>query len=248
MSVINVKRESYKAMNSIKGMLLVLCLGASCANAAVITQTQSFPANTPGSSYDLTFDKFDTQGGKRTLDSVQIIFHLYMYGGSVAIDNDSELPQSMTANISLIGGLTSGSVSLVNGSLNTPWATVNSLVSQTFNLASTTGDDIGSFNATGQGDYAVFVGPDSSSPVVQTRDDYVGSAAFAGYQGAGTYVISASTVQTSNATGSGQYSVTMMQTYGDVTVVYNYTPVPEPATASLACAGLLMLLRRRRQA
>ena len=40
----------------------------------------------------------------------------------------------------------------------------------------------------------------------------------------------------------------LMQTYGDVTVVYNYTPVPEPATASLACAGLLMLLRRRRQA
>lgn len=248
MSVINVKKESYKAMNSIKGMLLVLCLGASCANAEVITQTRSFAPNTPGSSYDLTFDQFDTQDGKRTLDSVQIIFNLYMYGGSVAVDNDSVLPQSMTANISLTGSLTSDSVRLLNGSFESPWTSVESLVSQTFNLEPTSDDDIDHFNATGQSDYAVFVGPDSTSPVLETRDDYVNSTFFAGYQGDGTYVITASMQQTSNATGNGQYAVTMMQTYGDVTVVYNYTPVPEPATASLACAGLLMLLRRRRQA
>lgn len=229
-------------------MFLALCLGASCAGAEIITQTESFPVNTPGSSYNLTFNKFDTQGGKRKLDSVEIIFNLYMYGGSVAVDNDSEQTQSITANISLSGGLSSSSVALVNGALGTPWATVNSSISQTLNLKATTGDDIAHFNATGSDDYAEFAGPTSADPVLKTVQDTVGSDAYAGYQGTGTYVISALTTQTSSASGNAQMALTMMQTYGDVTVVYNYTPVPEPATASLAGLGMLLLLRRRRSA
>ena len=234
-------------MKNLQGMLLVLCLSASCANAAIITQTQSFPVNTPGSTYDLTFNQFDTMGNTRTLNSVQIVFNLYMYGGSVAVDNDSELPQTVTAQISLTGGLTSSTVALVDSGLHTPWATVNSSISQILNLAATTGDDIAHFNATGEGDYAEFTGPSSGSPVVKTVDGYVASAGFDAYKGTETYVISALTTQNSSASGNGQMALTMMQTYGDVTVVYNYTPIPEPATASLAGFGLLLLLRRRRQ-
>lgn len=227
-------------------MVIALCLGAACANAEVITQTKSFPVNTPGSSYDLAFNKFDTEGGARRLDSIQIIFNLYMYGGSVAVDNDSENPQSVVATISLRGGLTSATVGLIQGTSQTPWASVDSSISETLNLAATTGDDIEHFNATGLGDYAEFVGPSSGSPVVQTVDETVGSSVYDDYKGTGTYVISALTTQTSTASGNGQIALTMMQTYGDVTVVYNYTPVPEPATASLAGLGLLLLLRRRR--
>lgn len=222
----------------------MLCISASSAHAAVITQTQSFPVNTPGSTYNLTFNKFSANG---TLDSVQIIFNLYIYGGAVSVDNDSAQAQTVTANIALQGGLTSSNVGLINSSYQTPWATVNNLISQTYDLAATSGDDIGTFNATGKGDYASFVGPSSDNANLVTRNDYVSSVAFSGYEGTGTYTISALTTQTSNATGNSQYAVTMMQTYGDVTVIYNYTPVPEPATASLAGFGLLLLLRRRRQ-
>lgn len=232
-------------MKNLQGMLLALCLSASCANAEIITQTKSIEVNTPGSSYNLEFNKFDTKG-YRTLQSIQIVYNLYIYGGSVSVDNDTALTQTVTANISLSGGLTSSDVGLVAAGFQTPWATVNNVISQSFDLDPTTGDNIGEYNNTGKGDSAAFNGPTSGNAHLQTRADYVNSSAYADYKGTGTYIISALTTQTSNASGNAQYSVTMMQTYGDVTVTYTY--VPEPATASLAGLGLLMLIRRRRQA
>lgn len=224
---------------------MALCLSASCANAEIITQTKSIEVNTPGSSYNLEFNQFDTRG-YRTLESIQIVYKLYIYGGSVSVDNDTALEQTVVANISLQGGLTSTDVGLVAAGFQTPWATVNNVISQSFDLDPTIGDDIANFNNTGLGDSAVFNGPTSGNAHLETRDDYVNSFAYSGYMGTGTYIISALTTQNSNATGNSQYSVTMMQTYGDVTVTYTY--VPEPATASLAGLGLLMLIRRRRQA
>ena len=236
-------------MKKLSAMLLLLCLSASCANAAVITQTQSFPANTPGSTYNLTFNQFNSAG---TLTSIEIIYNLYIYGGAVSVDNDSASPQTVTANIALSGGLGSTDVKLRSGDENV-WATVNNQISQTYNLAATSGDDIGTFNATGKGDYASFVGPTSGNANLVTKDAFVDTDRFdaelgyKGYMGAGTYTISTLTTQNSNASGNSQYAVTMMQTYGSVTVKYNYTPVPEPATASLAGFGLLLLFRRRRK-
>ena len=236
-------------MKSISKVLLMLCLGISSAHAAVITQTQSFPANTPGSTYNLTFNQFNSAG---TLTSIEIIYNLYIYGGAVSVDNDSESPQTVTANIALSGGLASTDVKLRSSDENV-WATVNNQISQTYNLAATSGDNIGIFNATGKDDYASFVGPNSGNANLVTKDAFVDTDRFdaettyKGYMGAGTYTISTLTTQTSNASGNAQYAVTMMQTYGNVTVIYNYTPVPEPATASLAGFGLLLLLRRRRQ-
>ncbi len=232
-------------MNKLQRMILALCLSASCANAAIITQTQSFPVNTPGSSYNLEFDQFDTKG-YRTLQSIQIVYNLYIYGGSVAVDNDSTISQTVTANISLTGGLTSSDVGLVAAGFQTPWASLANSISQTFNLDPTTTDPINEYNNTGLGDSAVFNGPTSGNAHLETQDGYVNSLAYTGYTGPGTYIISALTTQNSNATGNAQYSVTMMQTYGDVTVTYTY--VPEPATASLAGFGLLLLIRRRRKA
>ncbi len=239
-------------MKKIQSILLVLCLSASCANAVVITQTRSIPVNTPGSTYNLEFEQFNTKG-YRTLQSIQIVYNLYIYGGSVAVDNDSASSQTVTAIISLDGRLTSTTVGLYNttadietGGFVTPWRKVANEISKEFTLSPTTGDNIGEYNNTGLGDSAVFTGPTSGNAHLETRDDFVNSAAYAGYMGTGTYIISALTTQTSKVEGNAQYSVTMMQTYGDVTVTYTY--VPEPATASLTGIGLLMLLRRRRQA
>lgn len=239
-------------MNRIKGMLLVLCLGASCANAAVITQTMTVDVHTPGGSENpnaLTFNKFDTTQG--TLESVQIIYKMYRYGGSVSVDNDSTGAQTATATISLQGGLSSSNGRLLNEDYENPWATVNSLISETYNLAATSGDAINQFDVTTGGDYAKYEGPSDDSPILLETSDYISSDRFSVYtsEGSGTYIIYETTTQTSSASGAGvQYAVTQQQTYSTVEVIYTYTPVPEPATASLACAGLLMLFRRRRQA
>lgn len=230
-------------------LLLALCLSASYANAAVITQTMSIPEHTPGSgtgiAHDLVFNQFNTALG--TLTSVQIIFNLSMVGGALAVDNDSDSAQSITASLSLQTKLTSGDVSLANTSGMTGWTEINNVVSQHFDLSATTGDDIKLFTETGLGDWGSFVGPTVAK--TENRNNYMSSAFLGGYMGTGTYTITATTLQTSGPGNAGvNYSVTQQQAYGDVTIKYTYTPVPEPATASLAGVGLLMLLRRRRKA
>ena len=243
MSVINVKRESYKAMNSIKGMLLVLCLGASCANAAVITQTQNIGEHVPSKSGDLTFGYFDESLG--TLLSVQIVTSVTWWGGYYALDNDSDVASSgegrwgMTIKLSDVPGVLSSAT------------TKSDYVSDTFSLAKNDGDPTSQFDVGGL-DYDRLEGPtyETRRTIGVTVDvaenklnDYFSNVA-------GNFVIGYNTTQDQSFSGvsGNSMSSSPLSASGYVTITYNYTPVPEPATASLACAGLLMLLRRRRQA
>ena len=239
-------------------MLLALCLCASTANASVITQTISFPSQTPSdSTIDMTFKKFKTSLGP--LESVQIVFNLSMYGGSVTADNDSPTETAVIARIVLIGNLVSGDVTLKNENDEEKWEGIENQVNKKFTLDPTVteyydsnGNLVPDLNTvvdvTGAGDSAVYHGPILANAKTITLTDYIGSTYLENYQGIGTYTISAVLQQDSRASGNAGSSHTLMQAFGDVTVIYTYTGVPEPATASLAGVGLLMLIRRRRKA
>lgn len=225
-------------MGNLKKILLALCLCVSTAHAGIVTQTNIITDHTPGTARkptesNLNFNKFDTSLG--TLDSVQIIFTLNMFGGSVSLDNNSTTAQEVEAYIYMRGDLTANNVDLKNNSGKNTWTSLENEISEVFDLA--------------EGQSGAFVGPTRAEANQESQDDYVGSAYLAGFQGSGTYTITAITQQDSGVTETSvDYSVVHQELYGDVTIIYHYTPIPEPATASLAGLGILILLHRRRQA
>ena len=241
MSVINVKRESYKAMNSIKGMLLVLCLGASCANAAVITQTQNIATHVPNKSGDLTFNYFDSSKG--TLLSVEVVMSVTWWGGYYALDNDSDVASEGTAKWGIDFKLTD-----VPGVTSTQ-SSISDSVSDNFSLAKNDGDSTSEFNVGGE-DYDRLDGPTYDNRISFDKQIDVAANKISSFEDSGAFIVPYQSLQYQSFSGlSGNSSSSSpLSAYGTVTITYTYTPVPEPATASLACAGLLMLLRRRRQA
>lgn len=231
-------------MKTILTLPAILFLTAAVTGAAVITQTETRPDHVPPGSYALTFDQFDTSLG--TLDSIQIILSLSIYDGNMAFDNDSLDPVTGTGAFGVQGALTSTDVTLSNGTIN-PWGQVQAVVSHLFNLDGTDGDSTSQFDIGGD-DYDSFSGPSSSNPQQVSASDFVASAHFAGYQGTGTFDVDFGTDQIVTLLSGGvAYSGLPAHSLGSVTVIYNYTPVPEPATASLAGLGALLLLRRRRR-
>ncbi len=210
----------------------------SISQAATLVQTKTLPLHTPNANFALVFDQFDSSLG--TLDSVQFVFVLSMYGGSVSVDNDSEVATSATATVRLDGLLTS--------SVSIPGLWISNTLSQVFELGPTSGDPIDQYNNTGDVDHATLYGASSASPKTETASGSVAPGSLSDYVGTGTYTINAATLVASGASGAGvQYAVTVMQTFGELEVTYTYTPIPEPATAGLAGLGALLLLRRRRR-
>ena len=230
-------------MKNQQAMLLALCLSAGLANAAVITQTQYIGEHVPSKSGNLTFGYFDESLG--TLLSVEIVTTVSWWGGYYALDNDSDVASSGEGR----WGMT---IQLVDVPGVLAAATRKSdYVSDTFSLASNDGDPTSQFDVGGI-DYDRLDGPtydnrrtiNTTVNVAENKlDDYY-------YDVSGNFVISYNTTQDQSFSGvsGNSMSSSPLSASGYVTITYNYTPVPEPATASLACAGLLMLLRRRRQA
>lgn len=195
-------------------------------------------------SRTLTFNKFNPALG--SLNSIQITLNTQVNGGHIIIDNDSNSEGALGtfefgANISLY----SGDVLLLDGGSPVPGR------AQAYNLLpinlSTNIDD-------GDNDYSPLP-PDGTEfdggTISDAKSGYIGNASKESFQGTNTYNITASASLQTNYTGTtGQieYFVTQPLTVSSsVTVIYEYTPVPEPATIALLAIGSLLALKRKKQ-
>ncbi len=232
-------------MKFIPSLLFVASFGGS-AYAATIVQTESFMF-VPSDSQALTFEKFDTQGGTRTLNSVSVSVVLNKTGGRYQIDNDSAETGTIVLTHRIIGQLTSSDVSLrkMDGSFVGQNGSVTATNTLNTSIGATTGDDVNTFNNTGLADYVRFDPADttvSDSGVIHSADQ-------SGYIASGSstnFGLTFSGDQFTNASGVGglQQLILVSDVSGTVTVTYDF--VPEPSTALLGGVGLLLMFRRRR--
>lgn len=218
---------------------------AGVASAATITQIQTY-AFVPSGNQVLTFDRFDTTLG--TLTGVTVSVSLNKTGGRYEVDNDSETAGTIDLSHKVTANLAASGVSLSTGAL-TPNVGVSGSLTATNELtnqaiSATTGDDTLAFNNTGAGDYLLFEPGDSTA----SDSGDIRSGDISTYEGTDTFTMTLNALQSVDVTGlSGlQQSFTVSNISGDVTVVYNYEAIPEPASALLGGLGFIALLRRRR--
>jgi len=223
-----------------------VALSSFCAAQTLQVSEQEFFAFTPNGSSVLTFSQFDTQGGTRTLTGVNVALTFTKTGGSLSVDNDSVNGGTLTLSHSLVGGLTSTDVGLVNGSFQTFLSGVEAVSSTSHNIAGNDGDSDTSFD-TGGPDYYSWLPADAT---LNAAGD-IFSGALGGYIGNGTFALLFTANQAVNITGLGglQQAFTVSNVAGSATVTYTYTTlIPEPSIAALGGLSLLGLLRRRRVA
>ncbi len=228
--------------------LLVLTLGTALtgfSSAATIVQTQNY-AFVPTGSVPLTFNKFDTTLG--TLTSVTVRVDMTKQRGQLEVDNDSASSGTISLTHQVIGALSS-SVSLVKtGGGSSVGQSGSFTASNTFSatVGVSSGDNILTFDATLLSDYVKFQpGTSTASDAGVIDPSFISQYAFAGFQ---TFNITMGATQAVNATGLSalQQAFTNSDIDGKVAVTYNYSAVPEPASALLGGIGCLALLRRRR--
>ncbi|MEX2672800.1 MAG: choice-of-anchor E domain-containing protein [Phycisphaeraceae bacterium] len=204
-----------------------LFAGVTSANAATMSQTESFNlADMPGNQ-TLTFDGFDDAGGSLSLTSVELQWDATLNGSGTATNNSDSarsltLILDATLDASGPGGFTDSS-----SAFELEASMLGAGDSVPVELEATTNSN--SFLYAGFGDY--LNGPGS------VDFDVSGDGYFVGGGGGGM------TMAIESFTGTG-----------DVTLIYNYdgtaaTLVPSPATlpAALALMGMFAARRRRRR-
>ena len=227
-------------MKVLSTLLLLTSLGG-VASAATIVQTQNF-SFVPNGSQNLVFNEFDTMGGTRTLQSVTITTSLTKTGGSLFVDNDSEVAASGSISQSITITLSSETAALVNNSFVTIGSA--SVTANSYYFADLSADDgDGEFYQPGGSDW----GGTSFGSVTESETNSVGSIAIGSYAGAGTFTFNVAGVQGSDTSAvsgvSGSFSPASAS--GFVTVTYTY--VPEPASTMLGGLGVIVLLTRHRR-
>jgi hypothetical protein len=212
------------------------------AFALTITQTKNF-SGIPNMNGSLNFNQFNNSGGL-TLTSIQVSLALQTNGGQLTLDNDSNSPASGTFQFGAKGNISSTDVTLLNTIFQPVPGEVNAIYSSAFSLAANTGDGPGDYDPTPP-DGLLYNG----GTINNSKSDYITSAVWTtgtkGFIGAGTYNINYSVSQWLDygSIGGIEYAVNPVNASGDVTVIYNY--VPEPATITLLCTGLVFLLKRK---
>jgi hypothetical protein len=216
---------------------LVVFVGAT--SASTITQTKTF-SGIPSMSGILNFNKFNPASG--TLTSVQFTLNLNTSGGTLILDNDSALPASGNFEFGANGSISTSDVPLFTNSFGPVPGTVTAYHNGSFNLTANTGDGPGDYDPTPP-DGMQYIGVAETG----SANGFIGSNYVANYSGTGTYNINYSITQwlTYGGFGGIEYAVSPVSANGDVTVVYNYNAVPEPATITLLCTGALAMLRRK---
>lgn len=218
--------------------------GMAQAGTFMSMQQQSFNNVIADASVPLTFNKFN--GNVADLVSVKVELFIQATGGTLQLDNDGSTNASGSGFIKTVGTVTSTQVNLIN--LGFAPLTASTQVDDNFaaNLDPDDGGEPGTQpaldNEPGDPDYAQFFGTGGTD----LASDFVNPVVFAGYVGAGTYIINAdidsdlgSLLGGAVAFGGAPYVVN-----GYVKVTYHY--LPAPGAAALVGLGGLLVARRRR--
>ncbi len=222
-----------------RNLALALCgallICASTAQATTISFNNAFdPVAVPLASTPLApLSLFDPALG--TLTEVKLTLDADAFAGSIAWDNEANIPTDVTLGIG------------AEVTITTTFG--NSVVVVPLQLGSALGVAADNDGA------ADFVGTDSFSVVGGTgndTDNAVLTAALdlANYTGLGTFGIDVEAVVQnflSTTGGFGPIQQTPGQTSGTVTVAYEFIPIPEPSTALLLGLGLLGFAARARR-
>ncbi len=247
-------------------LLLVpsLALFSAGLNAATVTFSDvvSMPNDTDVSifitQFDTTTDIDSAEGAANstvgaTLTKVTVTVKSIISGANVQMDNDSESAQSGTARVQNLVNSYSGPNTLnasFGQSIESGDMQLNQ--SQIFNLGATSGDSVGTFDVTGESDYAAW-----SPGVLEAGDSgVVDSAVYSSvYEGTGDLEFAINSTYTTSASFSGENGFFQGNTPTGqffVEVIYEYdaaSPVPEPS-AYAALLGLVTLgyvcVRRRK--
>ncbi|MDD4735793.1 MAG: PEP-CTERM sorting domain-containing protein [Kiritimatiellae bacterium] len=195
----------------------------------VITQTREVVPHLPGASRTLSFDRVSEEF---MLQSIQLIFSTWMYGGRIEWDNDSEESATVGGVIGTKASLTSTDVTLSDGSQN-PWINVINTSTATLQAGPTTGDALGEFNQTFEADHAVLSGPQQALAQKVSVSAYLAPEFWSDFIGSGVFSINYRDWQSQSSwTDGATYSIsTPSAGYAGVSLIY--TAVPEPGTLTL---------------
>ncbi len=217
---------------------LALCavalLGASTARAATIGFVDSYgPVAVPFGAADLaTLSQFDPSLG--TLTKVTLTLDAVTSAGTIRFDNEAAIATDATlgigAEVTAVGlaGITAIAVPLQTNS-------VVNLAADSDGAADFIGTD--AFGVTGGSGF------DSDSDML--------IAGLAPYIGLGSFNVTVAAVVStflSTTGGCGPIDPAPGNTFGNVTVTYEFVPIPEPSTAMLVgfiLVGALAVARRR---
>ena len=225
-----------------KKLLLITLAIFACASLQADTIGYTNSA-TMASGVDSTFtlNKFDASLG--TLTGVYIAYWTQFEDLRVQVDNDSVATQ--TGNVGFNCTLSSfSSTADTDGKIDS--LALQVAETQNYILGVNINDVVGAFDAQpGEGDYR-----DWNPGTLSGFDDgVIGADAFSDYIGSGTYSTSLTATMLTgiNFVGDSVYSELNSPTSTwNGEVIYTYTPVPEPATASMMIfAGVIALLARR---
>ncbi len=222
-----------------RNLALALCsallISASTAQATTISFNNAFgPVAVPLASTALApLSLFDPALG--TLTEVKLTLDADAFAGSIAWDNEANIPTDVTLGIGAEVTITT-----IFG---------DSVVAVPLQLGSALG--IAADNDAA----ADFVGTDSFSVdggIGNDDFDEVLTAALdlANYTGVGTFGVDVEAAVEnflSTTGGVGPIMQTPGQTEGTVTVTYEFIPIPEPSTALLLASGLVALAAGRRR-
>jgi hypothetical protein len=230
--------ERRREMKTICLAVLAILVAVGSASATTITQTQTF-SGIPNYTAPLTFNKFNPSLG--TLLSVQVLVGLTVDGGTLILDNDATSSASGTFQFGAKGDIASVDVPLLNSSNQPVTAEIQAFYSNTFNLNGNVGDGLGDYSPLAPDGMQYNGGPQSDN-----KNGFIGNFFLSSYIGTGTFIVNAAADQWSNygSVSGVEYAVSPVSSNGSVQVVYNYNPIPEPATMALLGLGF-MLFRRK---